>query len=137
MSPTQRTLDYLRKSGFRCAVVEQTITIRARDGEPASGFKRDLFGFGDVLGIRPAAKELLLVQCTSLSNISSRVKKAKGLPGLLAWLQCGGRAEVWGWFKGRREPRRQEILPDDIVVDLTPKRRGRKDKNQGFLFGGS
>src|SRR5438046_3151706 len=55
-SPTGRTLNLLRKLGFVADVVERTVTT------PDRTFKRDLFGIGDVLGVHPRDRLVLLVQ---------------------------------------------------------------------------
>jgi len=90
-SPTQRTLSRLRKDGWTCAVVEHW--------NPYAKVRQDLFGFIDVLAIRPG--ETLGVQSTTDAHIAERRKKAaKGL--LPEWLAAGNRFEVWGWRKGKR-----------------------------------
>ncbi len=62
--------------------------------------RKDLFGFLDVVVLdgRPG---LLGIQCTSGSNVSSRVKKIRDevWPAAEAWLLAGNRIEVWGWRK--------------------------------------
>ena len=92
ISPTDRTLAYLRKQGYLAAVVEKWV--------PGANIRQDLFGFADVLAVHQVAKEFLLVQTTTAGNFSSRMKKAKGRPELGIWLQAGGKFEVHGWSKG-------------------------------------
>ena len=86
MSPTGRTLRWLRAEGWTAQVVELWI--------PRRNIRRDLWGVGDVLAMRPG-EPLLLVQATSYANVSGRAAKAKLERG------CGpgmrGRFEVWGW----------------------------------------
>ena len=108
ISPTARTLAYLRKQGYLAAVVEKWV--------PGANIRQDLFGFADILAVYPGkvwqpssgsgsstvvkSKEFLLVQTTTAGNFSSRMKKAKGRPELGIWLQAGGKFEVHGWSKG-------------------------------------
>jgi len=87
------------------SVVEKWLPIERR---------RDLFGIGDVLGVHPRG-EFLLVQCTSASNVSARVAKARSTPELATWLKAGGRFEVWGW-KG---PEVKRVVRDPEVVPIT------------------
>ena len=89
MSPTAKSLAYLRKQGFLCAVVESWI--------PRCNLRRDLFGFADILAVNSVNKKFLLVQTTSLGNVSARLKKARGRHELLIWLRAGGRFAVHGW----------------------------------------
>lgn len=92
MTPTARTLKKLRADGYVCQVVEQTI--------PHTFIKRDLFGFADILAIKPG--EILAVQATDATNVAHRVKKVEALDSLQAWWDGGGRFEIWGWTKGKR-----------------------------------
>ena len=95
MSPTERTLKRLRKLGYTAAVVER-FNVFAR-------IRQDLFGFVDCLGL--GVGETLAVQATSASNVSARVKKIAEHPNVGAVRKAGWRIEVWGWTKGKKEPR--------------------------------
>lgn len=88
-SPTARTLDALRKDGWLAWVVEKWIP-RARQ-------RSDLFGFIDILALRNG--EVLAVQATSRSNVSSRVHKIADHANVAAVRAAGWRIEVWGWGK--------------------------------------
>jgi hypothetical protein len=68
MSPTARSLDELRKRGYTAQVVEQTINAR-RPGRPPLVFKRDLYGFGDILAVKADEPGSLIVQaCRNLGS---------------------------------------------------------------------
>jgi hypothetical protein len=89
ISPTARTLAKLRKEGWRPWVVE-TFNHFTKT-------RLDLFHVGDVLAIRGA--ETLLVQATSYSNVSARVRKIADADATPAIREAGWRLEVWGWHK--------------------------------------
>lgn len=89
MTPTQRTLAYLRKHGYTAAVVEKW--------NPHAKIRNDLFGFIDVLALR--GDETLAVQATSGSNTSARVKKIADAEHLSVVREAGWRIEVHGWRK--------------------------------------
>jgi hypothetical protein len=131
MTPTARTLDLLRRSGFLAEVVEKWI--------PRVNKRRDLFGIGDVLGVHPIRREFLLVQSTSASNVSARLEKARHAPGLAAWLRAGGRFEVHGWqlVEGRWTVRQVELRAEDLatIPVSRPRRRGGRRPVQRDLFG--
>ena len=91
MSPTGLTMRLLRGAGFTVDVCERSI--------PHQDIRRDLFHVADVFAIRPRDRSILLVQCTSLSNVSSRVTKARSRPEMSAILATGIGFQVWGWFK--------------------------------------
>jgi hypothetical protein len=89
-SPAARTLARLRKEGWTAQAVER-FNAHAK-------VRRDLFGFIDVLAIRPGEPPLA-VQATSGSNVAARLAKALALPALRTWLEAGCRFEVHGWAK--------------------------------------
>jgi len=92
LSPTQLTLKKLRGEGWTCAVVEHWNSF--------AKIRQDLFGFGDILACRDKPIEnILIVQCTTLSNVAARKKKISNNPLSLAWEKAGGRLQVWGWYK--------------------------------------
>jgi hypothetical protein len=89
MTPTSRTLGFLRKLGYVVQTVERYL--------PHARVRQDLFGVGDVLAIRPG--EIVLVQTTSGSNLSARRTKALAEPRLRTWLEAGGKFVLHGWSK--------------------------------------
>jgi hypothetical protein len=122
LSPTARTLDALRKSGWIACVVERFIQQR--------NIRVDAFGLADVLAAHPRNRTILLVQATSLSNVSARVKKIQGRPEAQAWLAAGGAIEVWGWTRqaGKWKAKVVAITAEDMqaeVIVSLPRRRRR------------
>lgn len=108
MTPTARTLKYLRTHGWTADVVERWIG-------PAK-VRKDCFGVGDVLAFD--ARQTLLVQCTTADNLAAREKKVRAWAGLSDWLVGGRRLVLHGWAKrgarGKRklwEVREVEVRP--------------------------
>ncbi len=92
-SPTQLTLAEMRKRGFVCQVVEKFNSFTKR--------YNDLFGFIDVLCL--GENEIIGVQCTSDSNLSTRVAKITDHENVGAVRKAGIRILAHGWRKkGRR-----------------------------------
>ena len=91
MTPQQRSTARLRDLGYHVEVVEQTIKT------PRMTFKRDLWGFVDLLAVRE--NEVLAVQVTSASNVSARVRKITDSPLLAPVRAAMVRIEVHGWRK--------------------------------------
>lgn len=89
VSPTQRSLKYLRDSGYTVAIVEYFNYFTKR--------RHDLFQFADLLAIRE--NEVLLVQVTSGSNVSARIEKITANEHIGAVRKAGMRVEVHGWRK--------------------------------------
>jgi hypothetical protein len=101
MSPTERSLKLLRKEGWRVAVVEKW--------NPHAKVRQDLFGFADLLAIRPH-NDPVLVQVTSYSNMSSRRAKVLASEAAQDW-KGAGRVELHGWKKvGKSWMLKREVL---------------------------
>jgi hypothetical protein len=100
ISPTQLTLRKLREDGYIAQVVEKW-NMFAR-------VKQDLWGF-DVIAAKRG--EAVLVQCTSASNIASRVTKVQELDTTARLREAGFRLLVWGWKKTKN---RWHVLERDI-----------------------
>ena len=79
----------LRDQGWMCEIVEHWNPFVKR--------RKDLWGFCDILAIRPG--ETLAVQTTSTSNVSARVTKILAEPKSVAVLKAGIKIEVHGWKK--------------------------------------
>lgn len=88
-SPTQRSLEFLRKHGYRAAVVEKFNSFVKR--------RQDLFGFADIIAV--GHNEILLVQTTSASNFASRATKIRESEAARDWIFNGGVIAIHGWKK--------------------------------------
>lgn len=128
MSPSARSLNALRKAGWIACTVERWIAQR--------GIRVDCFHFADLLAAHPVERRILLVQATSLANVSARVEKIQGKSEASAWLASGGEVEVWGWalHEGRWRAKIVRIRAGDMapvtVAAIPRKRRKRRDKWQ-------
>ena len=132
MKPTARSLKLLRDSGYIAAVVEKTVPYNPN-------IKQDLFGFCDIVAVKPL-QPVLFIQTTSLSNLSARIKKAKGRAELAICLLAGISFEVHGWYQmdnGRWSVKRVAVREGDQKnIVLEAKRRGKR-KQEPDLFSGA
>ena len=92
-SPTARSLALLRADGWYAEVTEQNVRI------PGRTFKRDLFGFVDILALR--GPDILAVQTTSAANVAARMTKIADSPLVAAVRSAGIQIHVHGWRRGR------------------------------------
>lgn len=108
-SPTQRTLKLLRDLGYHPHIVEKTI--------PFKFIKVDLYNWIDIVAVHPKGEGILGVQVTSGSNLSARLKKAKGNPALMCWILNGGILQAHGWrkLKGRWAADIRQIKMEDLT----------------------
>lgn len=115
MSPTARTLEWLRSRGWLVEVVEKWI--------PQSRTRRDLFGIADLIAVHPDRPETVLIQATSTSNVTARIAKLIAAPGSKVWLAQPHR-ELWvvGWKRYAKaeagkhwRPSWHRILPADLA----------------------
>lgn len=88
-SPTQLSLEQLRKEGWLAEVVEKWI--------PGANIRKDLWGWVDIVALKDG--ETLAVQTTSYSNISARVNKISESDTVSEVRKANWRIEVHGWRK--------------------------------------
>jgi carbonic anhydrase len=89
LSPTALSLRHLRDEGWTAEVVERW--------NPHARIRQDLFGFVDLIAIRPG--ETLAVQTTSAGNVASRVRKIGEHANVAAVREAGWAIRVHGWAK--------------------------------------
>jgi hypothetical protein len=106
LSPTQRTLAYLRERGWKCRVVEHWNQFARK--------RQDLWG-ADIAAIHPKIDYPLLVQTTSAANIAARQKKVAEIPEAKIWLSFGAYM-VQGWTKGGRNINRFAVYEDGKII---------------------
>ena len=92
MTPTARSLKHLRDNGWRAEVVEKWNSFTRT--------RKDLWGFADVLAIRPG--EVRAIQVTSGSNVAARVRKIAESEAVSDVRQAGIGIFVHGWRKNAK-----------------------------------
>jgi hypothetical protein len=92
MSPTARTLAYLRKQGMVCQVVERF--------NPFCKIRIDLFGCIDIVAV--SETNIIGIQATSGSNHSARKKKILESDILPLWKKAGGVIKLISWIKNKK-----------------------------------
>ena len=90
----------LEAQGYTCGVVEQTINT----GKMV--FKRDLFGFVDLVCLSPS-KGLLFVQSTGGGNLAARVSKTRENPIHAIALAAGVRIQIHDWVRRANKKERE------------------------------
>jgi hypothetical protein len=102
-SPTQQSMHYLRNLGWFVDITEHWIPLRDNLGRPMAkkGIRKDLFGFGDILGIHLGQRGATIFQVTSVGSISARRKKIMDNPVAVKWLQTGNHIIIHGWEERR------------------------------------
>lgn len=106
-SPTQRSLKHLREAGWHPEIVEHFNNFTKR--------RKDLFGFADLLAIKEGEIPLL-VQVTSGSATSARIKKILNEPRAELALRAGFRIEVHGWRKLKSNRGRWTIKMAEVTL---------------------
>ena len=87
MSPTQRSLAYLREQGYRCWIVERYCHYSKR--------RIDLWNCIDILAIGNG--ETIGVQTTSRGNVAARVKKIEENEYYPELIKSGWKIHCHGW----------------------------------------
>jgi hypothetical protein len=127
VSPTARSLAWLRREGWLPATVERW--------NPGARVRQDLFGFLDLLAMREGCGGLLGIQVTTTGHMADRRAKILGDPlrdRARVWLAAGNALEVWGWAKqgprGKRKTwqlTRQPIALAETLSGPLPTREAR------------
>ena len=92
ISPTRRSLKYLRDKGYTVDIVEYWNSFARR--------RKDAYGFGDLIACGNG--QIALIQCTSYSNTNARINKIKSIAAAYEWVWAGGLIIVHGWKKLKR-----------------------------------
>lgn len=101
-SPTQRSLEEMRKRGYLADVVERWI--------PGANIRKDFAGFVDILCIhKERAGDVVGVQATSGSNVAARVDKIINHENVGAVRKGGIRILVHGWVKQKGRWQLREV----------------------------
>lgn len=85
----QQAVDLLHCYGWTVEVVER---FERPPGRPA--YRKDLFGFADLLAVRPG--QTLAVQVCCPGDVPKHLQKLIKIPALKACLAAGWAVEVWG-----------------------------------------
>jgi hypothetical protein len=99
------TLKELRSRGFIAESVEHF----------SGGVRHDLFGWTDILAVRP--DQVALIQVTSKSNMSARVKKIRTAENYPAVAACPVRVYVWGWYQPGGPRTKWHLVEKEILAD--------------------
>ena len=110
MSPTQRSLAYLRKVGYTVAVTEKWNHI--------THTRQDLWAFGDLLAFRPGVP-VMIVQTTTAANRAARRRKLLANATAKLWVQAGGACVLHAWARrgGRGEKKTWDPNPEWLQED--------------------
>lgn len=131
MTPTARSMKYLRDHGYIACRVEQRLHM------PKSPFPitKDAFGFGDLLVAKVGSPsyvdvdvshgppaiyrepgQIALVQVTSGSNHNARKEKIAAEPLAAKWKEAGGIIILHSWAKkGPRGKRKKWTLREEVL----------------------
>jgi hypothetical protein len=104
LSPTQRSMAFLRERGWEVDIWEHWVTLRDRLGNATNkGVRKDGFGFVDIVGVHFDYPGTTYFQVTSLSNISARRNKIYASTRAEKILLTNNRIVIHGW--GQRSGR--------------------------------
>lgn len=90
-SPTSRSLEYLRKLGYKPWVVEKFVRF------PPPGHRVDMYGFIDVVAIGPG--RTVAVQATTGGHLANRATKIRACDDYPMVRAAQWVIEVHGWRK--------------------------------------
>jgi len=99
VSPTARSLLYLRKRGCLAATVERWNAY--------AKVRQDLFGFADIIAVEPLFRGASAIQACVTGDQSKRLAKIHASAKARMWLRASNRIYIMAWSKrGQREKRK-------------------------------
>lgn len=107
MTPTQRSLKYVRGLGWEAQVVEHFNTF--------AGVRVDLWGCIDILCLLPNHGGVTGIQTCRTDDMSTRIHKIDASATMLRFVRAGNRLLVIGW--AQRGPRGKRKLWQPRVVE--------------------
>ena len=119
ISPTSRTLEYIRSQGWKADIVERFNPHAGKFGR-----RKDMFGFGDIVAL--GENSIIAIQSCGQAFVQHDKKITQDedvAPNVLKWLECGGRVMLIGWRKVklkrggkamRWSPRIKEYFVEDL-----------------------
>ena len=127
LSPTQRTMSWLREQGYTVGTVERYIHPGSFVGH---GHRRDLFGCIDLIAIRPG--RVLAVQSTGTDWAGhwQKLTVGGGRDGVARWLETGQPMILIGWrkLKAGWQPRVHWFAEEDLVEGSDSRRHRRESE---------
>lgn len=94
---SERSLKYLRSIGYMAEVCERYNS----HGNGGFGFRKDLFGFADLVAVTDELSGVLAVQATSKQQMSKHLREYRANPdvceALRIWRAAGNRCDIHGW----------------------------------------
>lgn len=132
VSPTQRTLKFLRDAGYAAGIVEHHNHYAGpphmrcgQCGKNRIGVKRDLFGWVDIIGCHPSKQGTLFVQTTSGDHHANRLDKILESDDAKKILQAGNSIWVMSWRRLGRQ-RRWEPRVTTVTIGMFEERKSEK-----------
>jgi hypothetical protein len=97
MTPTQRTLKYLKGEGYLCGIVEKWIPIR---DHPAGGVRKDLFDFIDIIALKDGQTTAVQSCGTNFSEHKRTILENQNvIANAIECLNSNWRILLIGWRK--------------------------------------
>lgn len=101
VTPTSRSLDWLRKQGYVAGVVEHWLTFpETKNGKPTGKtirVRKDLFNVFDIVAVHPGIHGTLFVQTTDDTSVSKRLLKVLAQPEITKIIKAGNGVQIHGW----------------------------------------
>jgi hypothetical protein len=99
LSPTQRTLAYLKDMGAKCDICERWIQIK---GLPGGGIRKDLFHIIDIICINKETGITGIQSCGSSFSEHKRKILIEQKDETRQWLEAGAGLQLIGWRKVKK-----------------------------------
>lgn len=115
MTPTQRTMRFLRDQGRRCAIVERFNVHAGPHGQ-----RQDLFGIIDIIALDPQRGVVGVQSCGSAFSAHKRKIMEEKYQETHDWLSTPGTVlELWGWRKVKVKRGGKAMIWKPRIIEIT------------------
>lgn len=116
ISPTQRTLAYLRRHGCLAATVERWNAFVIRPGG-GRGVRMDLWKFADIIAVDGTPGCLFIQACRTddMATRETKMRSEKVWPNIQRVLAAQNRVLLIGWAKRGKHSKRWTISEREIL----------------------
>ena len=115
LSPTQRTIAYLKNQGLICGTVERWIP---NPRMPGGGIRKDLFGFIDIITISRADGVTGIQSCGQDFIGHQRKILFEKKEELFEWLSSGANFQLIGWRKLKKKRGGSQMIWSPRILEI-------------------
>lgn len=114
LSPTQRTLRYIKGNGQLCDIVERFNPYAGKFGQ-----RNDFMGFADIIALDCAVGIIAYQSCGQAFSDHKHKLLEERNEAVFEWIRCGGKVILIGWRKVKYKHGSKAMRWRPRIADIT------------------